>query len=40
VPWARLLHRVWRVDILGCVGSGGRFVLLDVVEPDAIGDVA
>jgi hypothetical protein len=36
VPWAQLLHRVWRVDILRCVRCGGRRVLLNVVEPDTI----
>jgi hypothetical protein len=34
--WAQFLQRVWRVDVRRCVHCGGRRVLLDVVEPDAI----
>lgn len=40
VPWARLLARVWLVDVLRCTGCGGRRrVLAAVTNPGAIGAI-
>jgi len=35
VDWAKLLKRVWAVDVLTCVRCGSRRVLIKVVEPGA-----
>ena len=39
VPWALLLKRVWRVDILRCVVCGSRRVLIEVTEPGAVQQI-
>jgi hypothetical protein len=36
IPWAQLLQRIWKVDILRCVRCGSKRLLLQVVEPAAI----
>jgi hypothetical protein len=36
VDWAVLLKRVFAVDVLRCARCGGKRVVIEVVEPEAV----